>query len=147
MKFDEWFDKICNLLHLKVNKKTRALLIQIFKFVIVGFVATIIDWVFFYLFNKVLGIYYIISAILSFIISVTYNYLVSVKWVFVVNKEKTKLKNFIVFVVFSVIGLLLTLGIMKIGVDYFKVTTMVMKMVSTLIVMVFNFVSRKMFLE
>ena len=139
MKFDKWFDKICNLLHLKVNKKARVLLIQIFKFVIVGFVATIIDWV--------LGIYYIISAILSFIISVTYNYLVSVKWVFVVNKEKTKLKNFIVFVVFSVIGLLLTLGIMKIGVDYFKVTTMVMKVISTLIVMVFNFVSRKMFLE
>lgn len=141
------FDKVCELLHLKFKPKTRKLLIQIFKFGIVGVVATIIDWFVFYLANDIFKIHYAISAILSFTVSVIYNYTASVKWVFDVNKEKDPKKNFILFIVLSIVGLILTLIIMSIGVDILKINAMLMKIISTAIVMVFNFITRKMFLE
>lgn len=141
------FDKVCELLHLKFKPKTRKLLIQIFKFGIVGVIATIIDWFVFYLANDIFKIHYAISAILSFTVSVIYNYTASVKWVFDVNKEKDSKKNFILFIVLSIVGLILTLIIMSIGVDILKINAMLMKIISTAIVMVFNFITRKMFLE
>lgn len=141
------FDKVCELLHLKFKPKTRKLLIQIFKFGIVGVIATIIDWFVFYLANDIFKIHYAISAILSFTVSVIYNYTASVKWVFDVNKEKDPKKNFILFIVLSIVGLILTLIIMIIGVDILKINAMLMKIISTAIVMVFNFITRKMFLE
>lgn len=144
----EWlFDKVCNILHLKLKSKTRKLLIQIFKFGVVGVIATLIDWFVFFIANDILHIYYIISAILSFIISVIYNYIASIKWVFDVNKEKDPKKNFVIFIVLSIVGLILTLIIMKIGVDTLGINAMFMKIISTVIVMVFNFVTRKFFLE
>lgn len=141
------FDKVCELLHLKFKPKTRKLLIQIFKFGIVGVIATIIDWFVFYLANDIFKIHYAISAILSFTVSVIYNYTASVKWVFDVNKEKDPKNNFILFIVLSIVGLILTLIIMSIGVDILKINAMLMKIISTAIVMVFNFITRKMFLE
>ena len=42
---------------------------------------------------------------LSFSISVIFNYIASVIWVFDVNKKHSKVRNFILFVIFSVIGL------------------------------------------
>ena len=140
-------DKICKLLHLKFNAKTRKLLIQIFKFVIVGGIATIIDFVFLYIFREFCHFPVLVSNTLSFCISVIYNYIASVKWVFDVNKEKDAKKQFIIFIVFSVIGLLLNNAIMWLTVDFLSIYYMLAKIIATVIVMVFNFVTRKIFLE
>ena len=144
----EWlFDKICNILHLKFKTKTRKLVIQIFKFAIVGGVATIIDFVFLYLFREFCHFPVLVSNTLSFCISVIYNYIASVKWVFDVNKEKDARNQFVIFIVFSVLGLLLNNAIMWITVDFLSIYYLLAKVVATVIVMIFNFVTRKMFLE
>lgn len=144
----EWlFDKICNILHLKFKTKTRKLVIQIFKFAIVGGVATIIDFVFLYLFREFCHFPVLVSNTLSFCISVIYNYIASVRWVFDVNKEKDAKKQFVIFIVFSVLGLLLNNAIMWITVDFLSIYYLLAKVVATVIVMIFNFVTRKMFLE
>lgn len=144
----EWlFDKICNILHLKFKPKTKKLLIQIFKFTIVGGIATIIDFVFLYLFREFCHFPVLVSNTLSFCISVIYNYVASVKWVFDVNKEKNAKKQFIVFIVFSVLGLLLNNLIMWISVDFLSIYYLLSKVIATAIVMIFNFVTRKIFLE
>lgn len=144
----EWlFDKIYNILHLKFKPKTKKLLIQIFKFTIVGGIATIIDFVFLYLFREFCHFPVLVSNTLSFCISVIYNYVASVKWVFDVNKEKNAKKQFIVFIVFSVLGLLLNNLIMWISVDFLSIYYLLSKVIATAIVMIFNFVTRKIFLE
>ena len=144
----EWlFDKMCNVLHLKFKPKTRKLLIQIFKFTIVGGIATVIDFGFLYIFREFCHLPVLVSNTLSFCISVIYNYTASVKWVFDVNKEKDAKKQFIIFIVFSVIGLLLNNAIMWLTVDFLSIYYMLAKVVATVIVMIFNFVTRKMFLE
>ena len=141
------FNKLCDVLHLKFNDKTRKLLIQIFKFTIVGGIATVIDFVFLYIFREFCHFPVLVSNTLSFCISVIYNYIASVKWVFDVNKEKDTKKQFIIFIIFSVLGLLLNNLIMWITVEFLSIYYLLAKIIATAIVMVFNFVTRKIFLE
>ncbi len=144
----EWlFDKVCKLLHLKFKAKTRKLLIQIFKFGIVGGTAFVIDFVFLYIFREFCHFPVLISNTLSFCISVIYNYIASVKWVFDVNKEKNAKMQFVVFIILSVIGLLINDLIMWVSVDFLSIYYLLAKIIATIIVMIFNFVTRKMFLE
>ena len=134
-------------LKIKVSPKTENLLIQIFKFGIVGVIATLIDFAFLYIFKEFGKFPVILSNTLSFCISVVYNYWASVKWVFDVNEEKDPRKNFIIFIIFSVLGLLLNDLIMHISIDKFNIYYMLSKIIATAIVMIFNFVTRKLFLE
>ena len=100
-----------------------------------------------YIFKEFCKFPVILSNTLSFCISVVYNYWASVKWVFDVNEEKDPRKNFIIFIIFSVLGLLLNDLIMHISIDKFNIYYMLSKIIATAIVMIFNFVTRKLFLE
>ena len=128
------------------NMKNNKLLIQIFKFIIVGGIATIIDYIIFFILHELLKLGTLPSNIISFSISVIYNYIASVKWVFDVKKDDPK-KQFIIFIVLSIIGLLLNTAIVYVTVDIFKWYSMLCKIIATGIVMVFNFITRKLLLE
>lgn len=141
------FDKICKIFHLKFKDKTKKLLLQMFKFLLVGGLAFVIDYVTLIICKEVFNIPVLISAAIAFTVSVVVNYILSVKWVFDVDKSKSEKKNFIIFIVFSVIGLGLTELIMWFGVDIVKISYLIVKIIATAIVMVFNFVTRKLFLE
>lgn len=139
--------KCLKLLHIKVSKKTENLLIQIFKFGIVGGIAFLIDYVVLFCCKEFIGLSVLLSAAIAFTVSVIYNYIASVKWVFDVNKEKSAKKNFVIFIILSIIGLIITEIIMWIGSDIMKINYLIVKIIATSIVMVFNFITRKMFLE
>lgn len=122
------------------------LLNQIFKFGLVGGTAFVIDYVLLYLCTDFLDIHYLVSSIISFTVSVIFNYILSVKWVFDV-KTKQDTSDFIVFIILSVIGLGINSLIMYVMVEIFDVYYMLSKIVSTAVVMIYNFVTRKMFIE
>lgn len=131
-----------------INKiKSNKLFNQIIKFGLVGGIAFIIDYLTLIICKEVLNINVFISAAIAFTVSVIFNYIASIKWVFDVNQEKSKSQNFVLFIVFSIIGLLLTELIMWIGVDIININYLIVKIVATAIVMVFNFITRKLFLE
>lgn len=142
-----FINKMLKIFHIKVSAKTENLFVQIFKFVIVGGTATIIDWIIYYLLYNFLHIPPLIANILSFSVSVIYNYIASVKWVFDVNQEKSKKRMFIEFMIFSILGLLLSELLLWILIDLLSINAMISKIVATAIVMVFNFITRKIFLE
>lgn len=127
--------------------KSNKLFSQIMKFGVVGGLAFLIDYFVLILFKEVFQFNVFISAAFGFTISVIFNYIASVKWVFDVNQEKSKQKNFILFIIFSIIGLLLTELIMWIGTDLIHISYLIVKIIATFIVMIFNFVTRKLFLE
>ena len=139
--------KCLKLFHIKVNSKTEKLLIQIFKFGIVGGIAFIIDYLSLIICKEVFHLNTLSSAAIAFTISVIYNYIASVKWVFDVNKEKNEKTNFIIFIVLSIVGLIITEIIMWLGSDVMGISYLIVKIVATAIVMIFNFITRKMFLE
>lgn len=120
---------------------------QIIRFILVGGTAFLIDFGCLYIFTEFFHIHYLISAVLSFTISTIFNYLASVLWVFNVDESKSKKQTFIIFIVFSIIGLIINEIIMWLGVDKLLLHYMLVKLGATAIVMVFNFVTRKMFLE
>ena len=138
---------ILNLFHINVNDKTEKLLVQIFNFGIVGVIATIIDFTFLYLLRDMCNFPLVISNTLSFIISLMYNYWASMTFVFHVNKNKSQKRNFILFVIFSVIGLILNDIIIIIVTEKFGIYYLISKIIATIIVMIFNFITRKKFLE
>ena len=133
--------------NIDLNKKNVKLFIQIFKFVIVGGTATVLDWILYYILYNYLKINPLIANIISFSISTVYNYWASTKWVFEVNKDKSSKRLFIEFVLFSVIGLGLTELLLWIGIDLLSMNAMLIKIIATIIVMIFNFITRKIFLE
>ncbi len=126
--------------------KNNKLLMQIIRFGIVGGTSFLIDYGIFTIFSQLLHIHYLIASILSFSISVIYNYILSIKWVFDVTKKQTT-KEFIVFIVLSVIGLGLNSLIMYVSVDLLHIHEMISKIIATAIVMVYNFITRKIFIE
>lgn len=119
---------------------------QIFRFLIVGGTAFIIDYCLLYVLTEYFNIYYLISSVISFVVSLIYNYILSVKWVFDVKKKQT-IVDVIIFVVLSVVGLGINQLIMYLGVDKFDFHYMVVKLLATAIVMVWNYITRKIFIE
>lgn len=120
---------------------------QLLKFGVVGVISFVIDYLVLFICTEFLGIYYLISSLISFSVSTVFNYIASVRWVFDVNQERRRRKNFVLFIVFSIVGLGLNQLIMWFGVDVLHIYYMLVKIGATAIVMVFNFVTRKMFLE
>lgn len=122
------------------------LLNQILKFGLVGGTAFVIDYVLLYFCTEFLHIHYLISSIISFTVSVIFNYILSIKWIFDV-KKKQDVKDFVIFIILSVIGLGINSLIMYVIVEKFGVYYMFSKIVSTAVVMVYNFITRKIFVE
>lgn len=122
------------------------LFVQLFRFGVVGGLAFLIDSGVLFLLTEYLGVYYLISSVISFVVSLIFNYILSIFWVFDVKRKQT-IKEIVIFVVLSVIGLLVNQAVMYLGVDIFSIHYMLCKIISTLIVMIYNFVTRKIFIE
>ena len=119
---------------------------QLFRFGVVGFTAFLIDAGLLYVLTEYLHIYYLVSSVISFIVSLIYNYILSIFWVFDVKKKQTY-KEVLLFVVLSVIGLGVNQLVMYLGVDLLNIHYMLCKVIATIIVMIYNFVTRKIFIE
>lgn len=119
---------------------------QLISFAICGFIATLVDVGFLVVFNEMLNIDVMLSSALSFSISVTVNYFLSMRFVFRGGNMK-KSKEFIIFVILSIGGLLLNQAIMWIGTSVFAAHYLIAKLVSVILVPAYNFISKKMLLE
>lgn len=121
---------------------------QLIKFVLVGGIAFLIDYGIMVFLTEVFKIPSLISAAISFTVSVIFNYISSVKWVFDVDKEKnSKTKELVVFILLSIVGLGINELIMWIMDKEFGIYYMISKIVATIVVMCYNFITRKLFLE
>ena len=118
---------------------------QILKFGVVGGGAFLIDYSLLFILTDICHIYYLTSSVISFIVSFIFNYILSITWVF--EAKKQDIKQVVIFLILSLIGLGLNQVIMYLSVDIFKIYYMVSKLFATVIVMVYNFITRKIFVE
>ncbi len=119
---------------------------QIIKFGLVGFLCFFIDYGIMVFLTEVIGINYLVSSGISFTVSVIVNYVLSLTFVFD-TKKGNKIKEFIIFVVLSVIGLGINQLLMWFSVDILGIFYMISKIGATAVVMVYNFITRKLILE
>ncbi len=125
----------------------KKLIAQLMKFGIVGVIAFCIDYGLLALLTEVFGVNYLVSATVSFTVSVIFNYLASMRYVFTHKEDMSRRREFIIFVVLSVIGLLINNACMWAGVELLNVHYLITKIFATAVVMVWNFVTRKIFLD
>ncbi len=125
----------------------KKLMFQILRFGVVGGSAFLIDYALLFVLTEFGEINYLLSSCISFIVSVIYNYILSVIWVFDVGEERKAVHSFFIFIILSIIGLGINALIMWCMVDRLSVYYMLAKIVATAVVMVYNFVTRKLFLE
>ena len=123
------------------------LLAQIMKFGIVGVIATVIDFGVMNLLHYGLRLDILIANTAGFVISLVFNYLASMKYVFAHKEGMSRRREFVIFVVLSVIGLVLNDGIVLVLNTRLGFEANIAKICATAIVMVYNFVTRKIFLE
>jgi len=146
----------------------KKLMEQIMKFGVVGVVCFFIDFAITMVVSGLLrsqagmetGTAALIGAFFGFTISVIINYLLSMKYVFVRKEEMDRRKEFIIFTILSLIGLGIHEVIIVLCIDVIydnwmwlngflspTLATAGAKIFATGIVMVYNFITRKKFLE
>lgn len=125
----------------------KHLLAQIMKFGVVGVIATVIDFGVMIFLTEVFGINPVASATVSFTVSVIFNYLASMRYVFSHREGMSRQREFVIFIVLSIIGLAINDALMWVGTEMTPVDYRIVKVLATAVVMVWNFVSRKIFLD
>ena len=131
-----------------LRENTMGKLVQQFmKFGVVGVIAFVIDYGLMVALTELAGVNYLISATISFTVSVVFNYLASMRYVFTHKQGLSRRREFVIFVVLSVIGLAINNLCMWAGVELLGAHYLVVKIVATFVVMVWNFVTRKIFLD
>jgi len=120
---------------------------QIVRFGFVGFLCFFIDYGIMVFLTEIFGVDPLLSSGVSFTVSVVVNYILSIKFVFETDEKKNKFGEFIVFVFLSVIGLGINEACMWVTVKLLGIHYMISKIGATAVVMVYNFISRKIFIE
>ena len=127
----------------------KPLMLQIMRFAVVGGLAFVVDFGLLLLLTEVVGLNYLVSATISFIVAVLFK---SIMWVFTSKPQAQHSKVYatfkmVLFFVLSTCGLLINNAIMWAFVELFALSYILGKLVATFVVMVFNFVTRKILIE
>ena len=124
----------------------KKLIIQLIKFSIVGVIATLIDLAVLMLLKEFMHVDVLVASAVAFSVSVIANYILSMLFVFK-SRGNSKVKEFLVFVILSIGGLLLNQFIMWIGTEIMTAYYLWVKAFALVFVPIYNFVTRKIFLE
>ena len=129
--------------------KNNALVLQYAKFAIVGIISVMVDYVFmvFLAENSAFGLDYFQASAFSYTLSVFVNYILSMKYVFQGRDDMGKVKEASIFFMLSLVGLFLNQMIMWAAVEMIGLYYVAAKLLSTLLVTNYNFISRKKFFE
>ena len=125
----------------------KKLIAQFMKFGIVGVIAFLIDYGLMVALTEFFGVPYLISNTISFTVSVVFNYVASMRYVFERRDDMSRRREFIIFVLLSIIGLILNDLFMWLFVSVWFIDYRIAKIIVTVLVAIWNFVTRKIFLE
>ena len=120
--------------------------IQLFRYLFVGGLAFVVDYGLLVFLTEVLGLHYLISATISFIAGLIVNYFLSTSWIFRKSKLENKWLEFLIFSIIGVIGLGLNNLLLYLLTDKVHIHYMISKLLTTVVVMLWNFISRRIIL-
>lgn len=120
---------------------------QFLKFGVVGVLATAIDFAVMIVLTEIAGLDPVVSAGISFTVSVVFNYLASMRFVFRRREDLSRTAEVTVFVILSLVGLAMNELLMWVGSTVLGLNYVLVKVVATAVVMLWNFFSRKRWLD
>jgi len=115
---------------------------QIFKFIIVGGFCASLEFITFNIFISFFKIDYLIANVISILIAVSINYLLSRAFVFEKSRY-SKRDEFLSFVLFSVLAILLNQMILWVLFEVIKLDIRLCKALAIVIVAFFNYLTKK----
>lgn len=135
---------------------TNNTFVQFFRYCFVGGFAFVIDSGILFLLVETVYLNEAVAAAIAFIFGLVANYILSTFWIFKNSKMDNKLQEFIAFAIIGVIGLLMNSGIIWFFQSYLAGINIIPiipqdkyyllgKVASTVIVFVWNFFARKIF--
>ncbi|HIZ47045.1 MAG TPA: GtrA family protein [Candidatus Olsenella pullistercoris] len=125
----------------------RNLIEQLLKFGIVGVVATVIDFGVMIALREGAGLTPVVASTISFCVSLVFNYVASMRFVFARRDDMGRAREFTTFLVLSLVGLGINALLMWAGTELATYDYRLVKVFATAVVMLWNFVTRKIFLE
>lgn len=128
----------------------RSLTEQLLKFGVVGILATLIDYGILMVLSQAASWDPLPASAVSFAISLIFNYVASMSYVFTRRDDLSRRREFFIFIVLSLAGLAINSVLMWAGTELLgdgPVSVTVTKAVTTGVVMLWNFTSRKRWLE
>lgn len=124
---------------------TSNIVLQIFRALMVGTIAFIVDagilWYF-----SLLGLHYLICTVFGFLAGVSVNYIMSVKFVFKDNSSISRKAEIALYVILGILGLGLTIIFMWFFTEIIGLFFMISRSIAAVLVFAFNFLSRKIIL-
>ncbi len=124
---------------------------QIIKFGAVGFLCFFIEYGLLILLREAAHLPVLVANFLAFTVSAIVNYILSIIFVFETDKQKSKVKEFVVFFALSVGGLIINQIVLWAGTSvldpFWSRSYIIVKPFATGVVMVYNFITRKIFIE
>jgi putative flippase GtrA len=131
----------------------KPLFYEFMRFCLVGGVAFLADFGTLVLLNNILpelsGLRLYIATAGGFIVGLTVNYILSVRFVFISARQSKvgrTFKSFLIFALVSVVGFGLTELGMFVGTHLMHINYMLVKVVVTGIVLMWNYIGRKVFI-
>lgn len=122
---------------------SNKLIRQFVSYLFVGGVATMVEWVLFYVFDSWFHINYLLATALAFTLSTGANWVLGRLTTFKEADKPGRGRELIQIYAVSVVGLLANLGLMYLFVDVCAIHSMISKILATIIVFAWNFLSRK----
>lgn len=123
---------------------------QLLKFGVVGTIAFGIDYGLLMVLTQLVGMPPVPAAAISFVVSLVFNYLASMRFVFSHRDDLSRSREFLIFLVLSAVGLGINELIVWVGTSVLGTSALwvsVTKFVATAVVMVWNFLSRRRWLD
>lgn len=127
------------------SRRSARLLGQFIRFLGVGVVSFAVDYGLYVL--LLTWLQYLVASSISFTISLILNYVLTLKFVFVARPGRNIPKEFAYFLGLNVIALGFNQAILLFAVELLDFSELGGKIVATAVVVVYNFISRKMLIE
>lgn len=134
----------CKILHLT---KYQEILTQLAKFTIAGVLNTAIDWGIFFSLYNIFGWNPVLSQAISFTVATIISFFINTVWVFNTTRKKTKQRLIAEFFVLNLIALGITTALIYLFIDIMHMNELLAKILTTVITMVYNYITRKLTLE
>ncbi len=101
------------------------------------------DMLLLHIFVEYAGLHYLVANTIAFVAGTALNYILSILWVFTKQSSYNRKKEFTIFALIGLVGLALNSLFMWMFTDGFGMYYMMSKIITTILVYVWNFFSRK----
>ena len=124
-------------------EKTDNSFIQFIRYFFVGGIAAVVNIGTLFLMVDIFKVNYIFSNIIGFIFGIIVNYNLSKMFVFTDNEDINRIFEIVMYVIIGILGLIFDTFMLWIFTSKIGIYYMISKIISTILIFVWNFVARK----